>query len=92
MYITLTVLYRYDSLFYNYVGHCPLSNIYLKYTMFHELKINANKTKYKLMPDYQNARQKYSTNIANKSFQNKAQFKYSGCSVRHTKNTNSLNQ
>jgi hypothetical protein len=45
------------------------------------LEINAEKTKYMLPSHYQNAGQNHDMNIANRAFENLAQFKYFGTTV-----------
>jgi hypothetical protein len=46
-----------------------------------DLEVNAEKTKYTLMCRHQNAGQNHNVKIANRSFENVAQFKYLGSTV-----------
>jgi hypothetical protein len=47
------------------------------------LEVNAEKTKYMLLSCHQNAGQNHDIKIANRSFENVAQFRYSGTTVTH---------
>jgi hypothetical protein len=46
------------------------------------LVVNAEKTKYMLLPRHQNTRQNHDIKTANKSFENMAMLKYFGISVK----------
>jgi hypothetical protein len=46
-----------------------------------DLEVNAEKTKYMLMPPHQNAAQNHKIKIVNRSFGNLAKLKYSGATV-----------
>jgi hypothetical protein len=47
------------------------------------LEVNTERTKYMLLSCHQNAGQKHDVNIANRSFENVAQFKYLGMTVKN---------
>jgi hypothetical protein len=49
------------------------------------LEVNIEKTKYMLLSHYQNAAQNHDIMIANRSFENVAQFKYLGMTVKNSK-------
>jgi hypothetical protein len=52
-----------------------------RFLLFFEQKINAEKTKYMLLSRHNNAGQNHDIKIANRSFENVAQFKYLGTTV-----------
>jgi hypothetical protein len=48
------------------------------------LEVNAEKTKYMLLSRHQNAGQNHNIKIGDRSFENMAEFKYLGTTVRNT--------